>query len=182
MQQHHEKTKIVEDTPEVPYWERMKDTGPGDPNDKKSKGGRPKALKSPQELWEYACEYFQLCDNTPWVKTDFKGKEAEKVEIPTARPYTWGGFDEFLRANKVLAKLEDYKANNTNAQGVKPYDEFSGVITRIRNIIRTQKLEGAMVGAFDARIVSAELALTQKVAVELPKQVFKIGDQVIEIG
>ncbi len=170
------------DEPEIPFWDRMKDTGPGDPKNPKGPGGRPKALSSPQELWEHACDYFALCDGTPWLKTDYKGKDADRVEIPNARPYTWGGFDEHLRSKNVIAKLEDYKANRKNDQGVQPYAQFSDVITRIRNIIRTQKLEGAMVGAFDARIVSAELALTQKVAVELPKQVFKIGDTVIEIA
>ena len=155
------------------YWRDRKRLGPG---------GRKKKLEGPQHLWELACDFFQQCDETPWVKVDFKGRFAEKVEIPTSRPYTWGGFDEYLRAHIGLAKLEDYRANRPNKKGIRPYDEFSEVITRIGNIIRTQKLEGAIVGAYDARIVSAELGLSQKVTVEVPKQVFKINGQTIELG
>lgn len=158
------------------YWKEQKKTGPG---------GRPKKIPDPQTLWEHACDYFQECDELPWVKVDYKGKFVEKVEIPTTRPYTWGGFDEYLRSHDVIAKLEDYKANRAvvkNNVETFPYAEFSEVITRIGNIIRTQKLEGAMVGAFDSRIVSAEIGLAQKVEHSVKKQVFKIGGQEIEIG
>lgn len=147
-------------------WDEIKKTGPG----------RPKGIASPSQLWDLACEYFKECEMTPWVKTDFQGKYGKR-HIPTARPFTFGGFDEFLRRAEVIAKLEDYRKNRDGA-----YTEFSEVITRIENIIRTQKLEGAMVGAFDARIVSAELGLTQKVEVELPVQKFKIGGKEVTLG
>jgi len=155
------------------YWKEQKKNGPG---------GRPKKLKSPQELWEHACDYFQDCCETPWVKIEFKGPFNEKCEVPTSRPYLWGGFDEYLCSKGVIAKLEDYKANKKNDAGKRPYDEFSEVITRVGNIIRTQKLEGAMVGAYNANIVSAEIGLKNKVEVSVAKQVFKIGGQTIEIG
>jgi hypothetical protein len=177
MQPHQDEPKLDDDGKVIPikeaekYWQRRK------------KHGRDKAISTPDVLWEYACDYFQRCDDTPWVKTDYKGKFVEKVAIPTQRPYTWGGLDDFLNEKGVLVKLEDYKANKPHKDtGKRPYDDYSDVIARIGNIIRTQKLEGAMVGAFDARIVSAELSLTQKVEVSTPKQIFKIGDKEIEIG
>lgn len=147
-----------------------------DPSEPKGPG-RPKAISSPSQLWALACEYFQECDLNPWIKTDFKGKDAIRCHIPTATPYTFGGFDEFLRSRRILAKLEDYRKNREEK-----YSEFSEVITRIENIIRDQKLQGALVGVYDARIVSAELGLMQKHEVTLAKQVFKIGGQEIEIG
>lgn len=158
------------------YWKEQKKAGPG---------GRPKKLKSPKQLWELACDYFQHCDETPWVKVDFRGRFAEKVEIPTTRPYTWGGLDEFLCSRIGLTSIRRYKENKPIVKDgvtVYPYAEFCHVITRVGNIIRTQKLEGALLGVFDSRIVSAELGLSQKVEVKVPKQVFIVGGQKIELG
>lgn len=157
------------------HWKDEKKRGPG---------GRPKKLKSPQQLWELACDYFLYCDVNPWVKIEYRGEFNKRVEIPTTRPYTWEGLDEFVRSQIGLSKLEDYKANKPIVKDgvtIYPYGEFSDVITRMRNIIYMQKIEGALVGAYDARIVSAELALRRKAESQPPKQVLIIGGQRIEL-
>lgn len=132
------------------YWEGRK------------KIGRPKDLKSPEQLWELACEYFQRCDNTPWLRTDFKGKDAIEVHIPTSRPYTWSGFDDFLFEKIGLSRLQDYKDNKDGR-----YSEFAYIITRIGQIMRTQKFEGAAVGAFNPNIIAREIGLSEKTELEL---------------
>lgn len=42
------------------------------------------------------------------------------------------------------------------------HEDFSVVITRIENVIRTQQLEGAIVGAFNPNIVSRIIGLSDK--------------------
>lgn len=42
------------------------------------------------------------------------------------------------------------------------HEDFSWVITRIENVIRTQQLEGAIVGAFNPNIVSRIIGLSDK--------------------
>ncbi len=128
---------------------------------KRKTHGRPKAIKSPQQLWEIACDYFQRCDDTPWQRTDYKGKENEKVQIPTATPYLWEGLDDFLFEKGVLVKLDDYRYNKEQR-----YSDFAGIITRIGKVITSQKLEGAIVGAYNANIVARYEGLADKKEIE----------------
>lgn len=130
------------------YWEWRKNTG------------RPKNLESPQQLWDYACEYFQMVDELPYEKLDFiKGgdRAGQIVRLDTIQPYTWAGFEDYLSEKGVIAKLEDYKANKENR-----YTEFAEVITRIRNVMFDQKFRGAAVGAFKENIIARDLGLTDK--------------------
>ena len=57
----------------------------------RSKHGRDKLFKTPELLWEAACEYFQWCENNPIKKMDFKGKDADCVYYKLDRPYTIHG-------------------------------------------------------------------------------------------
>lgn len=135
-------------TSQLKYWEAQKKKGPG---------GRPRKIESPDKLWDLCCAYFIECTKTPWTRVDYRGKEARRVETPITRPFTVGGLSEYLRGNGVIAKLDDYM-NNSNDR----YAEFSNVVTRVKNIIRTQKLEGAIVGVYNSNIVANVLGLVKK--------------------
>lgn len=117
----------------------------------RSKHGRDKLFESPELLWESACEYFEWCDENPFIQIDFKGKDADKVEIPRMRPYTWDGLETFLE----IESLRDYKTNED-------YKDFSQVITRIGKIIYDQKFSGAASGFFNASIIARDLGLADK--------------------
>lgn len=121
----------------------------------RAKHGRDKLFKSPQLLWEAACEYFTWCGENPWNRIDYKGKEIERVEIPTARPFTLTGLCLYLDCN--TAYFRTFK--NQLPEGEQ---DFNTVITRIEETIYTQKLEGAIVGAFNANIISRDLGLADK--------------------
>lgn len=122
----------------------------------RSKHGRDKLFATPELLWESACEYFQWCNENPWNKIDYRGKLNEKVEIPTERPFTLTGLCLYLNTND--AYFRQFKANLPPGE-----IDFSTVITRIEDVIRTQKLEGAIVGAFNPTIVSRELGLKENI-------------------
>ena len=119
----------------------------------RSKHGREMLFSSPELLWEAACEYFQWCDDHPWEKQDFVGggpNAGKIVKLKTARPYTITGLCLYLDCDDEL--LDNYEQR----------EGFSEVITRIRQTIRTQKFEGAAVGAFNANIISRDLGLVDK--------------------
>lgn len=123
----------------------------------RSKHGRDKIFKTPEVLWEAACEYFQWCDENPWMKNEAikSGEKVGKlVKVPTARPYTLSGLCIFLGVNQ--AYFRNFEANNKNSQ------DFSAVLSRIHEVIYTQKLEGAAVGAFNANIIARDLGLSEK--------------------
>ena len=120
----------------------------------RNKHGRSKRFASPEQLWEAACEYFAYCDRTPWkaIKNKTKGEIKENEESPTQRPYSLTGLMAYLDVSKSF--WNDFKKGS--------HEDFSVVITRIENVIRTQQLEGAIVGAFNPNIVSRIIGLSDK--------------------
>lgn len=120
----------------------------------RSKHGRGKSFESPEALWESACEYFQWCEDNPWTKKDWVGKDGDEVQRETPRPLTLSGLSLFLDCSEQT--LRNYGKEDT-------YKDFFEVITRIEQTIRTQKFEGAAVGVFNASIIARDLGLTDKV-------------------
>lgn len=120
----------------------------------RSKHGRDKLFATSGLLWEAACEYFQWCEDNPWMKVETKVKQsgADVTTIPTARPYTISGLCLYLDCNTQY--LSQFKARLP-----KDEEDFSLVITRIEQTIYTQKFEGAAVGAFNANIIARDLGL-----------------------
>ena len=67
-------------------------------------------------------------------------------------PYSLTGLMAYLDVSKSF--WNDFKKGS--------HEDFSVVITRIENVIRTQQLEGAIVGAFNPNIVSRIIGLSDK--------------------
>lgn len=135
----------------------------GDPNywQWRKKTGRPKILKTPQQLWEIACDYFEWCDENPLFRQDFlrSGDFAgSKVDVKLGRPYTWQGLENHLREAGLVAKLDDYRANRGGN-----YSEFSDILSHIETIIYDQKYTGAVVGLFNANLIAKDLGMTEKI-------------------
>jgi len=106
------------------------------------KVGRPRIYNSPDELWQDCVEYFEETDARKWVKKDWVGKDAEEVTRETETPYTMTGLFVSLDIDKKT--WSDYKAR----------PEFSHIISRVEAICTTQKVEGALVGAFAHNLVA----------------------------
>lgn len=125
--------------------------------------GRNLEYQSAQELAEGVLAYFQWVDSNPWYKNEQlktpikrKNKETEEDEfttitqIPTARPYSIVGLCVHLGI--------DFKTWKAYCQR----EGFIQICTRAEEIIETQQLEGAAVGAFNANIIARKLGLTEK--------------------
>lgn len=146
---------------------------------KKSKAGQPKKIKTPEKLWDLACDYFAWCDSNPYIRTDFKGKYVERVEIPTMRPYTWEGFYTYLRNNEIIDSVVDYKRNKNGA-----YSEYSQIITRIGDIIFSHNFDGAAVGAFNANLIARKLGIKEQSEVEVSntyKTLKEVDDEIDDL-
>lgn len=120
----------------------------------RSKHGRDKLFVTPDLLWQAACEYFEWCDENPWIqkktKDHFKGTDVE--ETPTQRPYSLSGFLLYIDAS--LSFWKEFKKAN--------HEDFLPIITRIEKVIETQQFEGAIVGAFNANIIARKLGLSDR--------------------
>ncbi|ALR29759.1 hypothetical protein ATE47_04140 [Chryseobacterium sp. IHB B 17019] len=122
----------------------------------RSKHGRDKLFESSQLLWEASTEYFEWCDENPLIEIDYKGKDADRVEIPKMRPYTITGLCLYLDCN--VQYLKTFKAQlNKNDEN---YEDFNTVITRIEETIYTQKFTGAASGFLNPNIIARDLGLT----------------------
>ena len=145
------------------YWEWRKRTG------------KPKAIKTPQKLWELACDYFKTIDERPFLKQEQRKSpiKIEKgaiidedlreeiknpvIELETIRPYTWAGFEAYLFEKGIITNLDDYRQNVDNR-----YQDYVGIIRAIGKVMFAQKFEGAAAGAFNANIIARELGLADK--------------------
>lgn len=122
----------------------------------RSKHGRDKLFTTPELLWEAACEYFEWIDNNPLIEIDYVGKDATQVEKPHTRPYTLEGLAMYLDASTSYWREFRILCND---KGLK---DFLTVITRIEEIIRRQKFEGAACGFYNANIIARDLGLSDK--------------------
>lgn len=129
----------------------------------RTKHGRYKIFETPDILWEASCEYFEWAQNNPLIETvhdklkeNGVGDNLIMVELPKMRALTIQGLCIFLGINsKYFNDFEDSLKENPNK-------DFSDVITRIKEIIYTQKFEGAAAGMLNPNIIARDLGLSDK--------------------
>lgn len=135
----------------------------------RSKDGRDRIFKTPEELAEKANEYFNWCLDNPLYEIDFKGKDAIQVKIPKMRPFTIEGLCNFIDIS--VKSLYNYEAKK----------DFLQIVTRIRQIIYNQKFEGAASGFLNPNIIARDLGLKDRSDVTTDdKQITTINLEVVE--
>ena len=113
----------------------------------RSKHGRDKLFSTPELLWEAACEYFQWCDENPWLSkkavqktVPVKRKKGKKVETvneqqvqqevsPTSRPYSLTGFCIYVGASSKWWSTFRTECKNKNDE------DFLEVIARVEETL-----------------------------------------------
>lgn len=116
----------------------------------RTKVGRKRLFATPEILREECYKYFEHTDARKWYKVDYKGKDVERVEIPTDTPYTLHGLCLFLNIDRQTW------INYRNS-----IDLFE-VVKEIDDIIYLQKFEGATVGVYNSSIIARDLGLVDK--------------------
>jgi hypothetical protein len=115
--------------------------------------GRELEYKTPDELQPEIIAYFEWCDENPWYKNEpIRSGEmtGELIKVPTARPYTIGGL--CIRLGISIVTWKSYCDRQ----------DFLYITKWAEEVIRTQKFEGAAVGAFNANIIARDLGLSEK--------------------
>lgn len=125
----------------------------------RSKHGRDKLFETPELLWQAACEYFEWTLENPLIEIDFMGKDVQEVEKPHIRPFTLYGLCSYLDCNSVYFNQFEASLKDKND---KLSQDFSKIITRIRETIFRQKFEGAACGFYNASIIARDLGLEDK--------------------
>lgn len=117
----------------------------------RSKHGRDTLFKTPELMWEAACQYFEWCDNNPIIehKVSFYNGEQVDGELKHQRVYTLSGLCLFMGA--TVSYFRQFNPDNK---------DFSPVLENIRDAINTQKFEGASSGIFNANLIARDLGLS----------------------
>ena len=160
-------------------------------NYKPVKIGKPRSFESPQDLWEKACEYFEHCVNNPIETEDFiksGHKAGNKITLNKAIPFTIAGLCIYLGVNTKYFNDFNDMIKEKNADGAdEELSLYSEVICAIRDVIWTQKFNGAAVGLFQHQLIAMELGMAQKVDQKVDisdavQEVFMLNGKEIRFG
>lgn len=117
--------------------------------------GRPR-MYTPESLWGHFEDYIADTDANPWVrKVPIKsGPLAGTVmDVDCQRPYSLDGFQSYLITNGISSSgFKKYRHNEGGA-----YEDFRGVIARMREICKAQRTEGAALGFFNPSVVAWDI-------------------------
>lgn len=120
--------------------------------EKRSTHGRKPIFKSPEDLWEAACEYFKWNEDNPLMSSElvkFQGV-ATVAELPRMRAMTIQGLCIFLDISRETFYV--YKNKK----------DFSDIVDQIERIIYQQKITGAAADMLNSNIIARELGLSDK--------------------
>lgn len=117
-----------------------------------SHGANPK-FSSPEDLWDACLEYFEYVHANPLKEARVAQNKGEPkvMELNKMRAMTITGLCVFL--DIVEDTWRDWRANR---------DDLSAVITRVEQIIRAQKFEGAAADLLNPNIIARDLGLADK--------------------
>jgi hypothetical protein len=135
--------------------------------------GRPKSIKSPEQLWKFACEYFER-ESEPAVRQDFirSGPQAGMiVEMDQMKPFIWEGLEDYLNEKKIIIDLQDYRYNTGGR-----YEAFKGVIRAITKVMYARNIKGASMNFLHNNIIARYHGLSESSKVELKKEQPLFGD------
>lgn len=124
----------------------------------RSKHGRDKIFKTPKSMLDAAFEYFKWVEDNPLTKAIvYQGAVSSEPE-ELMRAMTIKGLCIYWGVNTRY--LNDFIAN-LNLDNDEDKD-FSDVIDTIKEIIETQKFEGASAGLLNPNIIARDLGLSDK--------------------
>lgn len=118
----------------------------------RSSHGRNPVFATPDDLWSAACEYFEWVEVNPLYEdkvTSFQGVNTHEP-VAKMRAMTISGLCIFLDIDR--STWLEY----TRSEG------FSNIATRVEEVIRTQKFEGASADLLNPNIIARELGLSDK--------------------
>lgn len=109
--------------------------------------GKPKYIETPEKMWELFLEYRKEVKENPRIKIEYVGKDGVRVETPIERPLILVGFFAFCH-DKIGCVHQYFK----NQDGL--YDDYMPIITRIRDEIRNEQIDGGMSGSYNPNLTA----------------------------
>lgn len=114
-----------------------------------------KYIETPEKMWELFQAYKKEVKENPRIKVEYVGRDGETKHTPIERPLTLDGFYTFGYDNGVT--IHHYFDNPEGA-----YDDYRGIISRIRKAVRAEQIDGAMVNHYNSNLTARLNGLTEK--------------------
>jgi hypothetical protein len=124
---------------------------------KKNKVGRPKAMESPEVMYNLFQEYCEHTKANPIKVKDWVGGMAKPVVREKEVPLTMEGFEIYGFRQGFAIGLDQYFANREGR-----YEEFVSICSNIKRIIRDDQIKGGMAGIFNPSITQRLNNLVEK--------------------
>lgn len=118
----------------------------------RSKDGRDKKFKTPEDLWKACCDYFQWVKDNPLIeeKMFHTSYGIKRENVSKKRPMTLAGLRVHIGLSK--AGYEVYRKR----------EAYQWVAAAVSDIMYSQKFEGAAAGFFKENLIARELGLKDK--------------------
>lgn len=128
----------------------------------RAKSGRDKIFSNADLMLDAACEYFEWVEANPLGKAIVYQGEVSKNPENIMRAMTISGLCIFWGTHSEYLTNFESELDLSTKEG----KDFSRVIKIIRDIIKTQKFEGASAGLLNPNIIARDLGLVDKQTVE----------------
>jgi hypothetical protein len=126
--------------------------------------GKHKYIETPEKMWELFLAYKKEVKGNPRIKVEYVGKDGDTKHTPIERPLTIEGFKTFCAYQ--VGDINRYW-NNVDES----CNEYVTIITRVREEIRAEQIDGAMVNHYNSNLTARLNGLTDKQDIELKTQV-----------
>lgn len=131
-----------------------------------AKVGRPRKIDSPETLLKLFRQYKTWVKDNPRYKYTLNQRSGEMVAEPLEVPLSMEGFEVYCY-NKHDIWVEHYIVNKNQA-----YEEFCDISAYIKREIRSDQINGGLVGQYNANLTARLNGLTEKtettVTMEMP--------------
>lgn len=119
--------------------------------------GRPKNIKTPNQLWDLFVSYRTLTKKTPRTRYQMNQRTGRMIKEKLEKPLTKEGFYNYVADQGIMSTLRDYFSNKDDG-----YTDFLPICARIREEIRQDQIEGGMVGQFNPSLTARINGLADK--------------------
>lgn len=118
----------------------------------RSSHGRKPIFEDAEKLWEACCEYFEWVEANPLWEDKLVTFQGAATHEPVAkmRAMTLDGLCIFLDINRTT--WDEYRKR----------EDFTPVSSRVDQIIRTQKFQGAAADLLNPNIIARDLGLAER--------------------
>jgi hypothetical protein len=104
---------------------------------------------TPDGLWEEALKYFDWIEDNPLREEELFAFQGHVTRESKTK----------MRAMTIVSFCIFADIDNKTFQNYREQEDFIPIVTRIENIIRSQKFEGASAGLLNANIIARDLGL-----------------------